>query len=334
MSFRPTERQLANLFLMVSLIVFGACSPTAWAQPAVTMPKIGYLTAANRSSGGAFDSIREKLREAGYIEGKNILIEPRFANQRIERLPELAADLVRRDVDVIVTGGPTATRAAKQATSRIPIVMVFDPDPVQAGFVASLAQPGGNITGNSSVTPELIGKQIELLKAVVPRMSRVAFLGNSTEPGNVQTLKAAESAASALGLQLVPLDARGPSDLERALDLASKAGADGIVFPVTSSISVRDNRFMELVEKRRMPATYYSAGFVVDGGLMAYTADPDDLYRRTAIYVDKILKGAKASDLPVEMPAKFILSVNLKAAKKIGLTFPPSVIARADKIIE
>jgi putative ABC transport system substrate-binding protein len=325
---------MANLVLLASLIVFAACSPTAWAQSAVTMAKIGYLTAGKRSSGSQFDSIREKLREAGYIEGKNVLIEPRFADQRLERLPELAADLVRRDVDVIMTGGPSATRAAKQATSRIPIVMVFDPDPVQAGFVASLARPGGNITGNSSVTPELIGKQIELLKAVVPRMSRVAFLGNSTEPGNVQTLKAAESAASALGLQLVPLDARGPSDIEPALDLASKAGADGIVFPVTSSIYLRENRFMELVEKRKMPATYYNAGFVVDGGLMAYTADPDDLYRRAAIYVDKILKGAKASDLPVEMPAKFILSVNLKAAKKIGLTFPPSVIARADKVID
>jgi putative ABC transport system substrate-binding protein len=317
-----------------SLFVFVVCSPTAWAQSAATTPKIGYLSASKRSSGGQFDSIREKLREAGYVEGKNVLIEPRFADLRPERLPELAADLVRRNVDVIMTGGPQATRAAKQATSRIPIVMVMDPDPVQAGFVASLAQPGGNITGNSIVTPQLIGKQMELLKAVVPRMSRIAFLGNSTEPGNVQTLKAAESAASALGLQLVPLDARGPSDIEPALDLASKAGADGIVFPVTSSISLRDNRFMELVEKRRMPATYYSAGFVVDGGLMAYTADPDDLYRRAAIYVDKILKGAKASDLPVEMPAKFLLSINLKAAKKIGLTFPPSVIARADKVIE
>ena len=325
---------MANLVLLASLVVFAACSSTAWAQSAVTTPKIGYLSASKRISGGQFDSIREKLREAGYVEGKNALIEPRFADLRPERLPELAADLVRRDVDVIITGGPQATRAAKQATSRIPIVMVMDPDPVQAGFVASLAQPGGNITGNSVVTPDLIGKQIELLKAVVPRMSRVAFLGNSTEPGNVQTLKAAESAASALGLQLVPVDARRPSDIEPALDLASKAGADGIVFPVTSAISLRDNRFMELVEKRRMPATYYSAGFVVDGGLMAYTADPDDLYRRVAIYVDKILKGAKASDLPVEMPAKFILSVNLKAAKKIGLTFPPSVIARADKVIE
>jgi putative ABC transport system substrate-binding protein len=315
-------------------MVFAACSPTAWAQSAVAMPKIGYLTAGKHSSGGQFDSIREKLREVGYIEGKNFVLEPRFADQRIERLPELAADLVHRGVDVIVTGGPTATRAAKQATSRIPIVMVMDPDPVQAGFVTSLAQPGGNITGNSSVTSELIGKQMELLKAVVPRISRVAFVGNSKEPGNVQTLKAAESAASALGLQLVPLDARGPNELEPALDLASKAGADGIVMPVTSSIYLRDSRFIELVEKRRMAATYYSAGFVVDGGLMAYTADPEDLYRRVAIYVDKILKGAKPSDLPVEMPAKFILSVNLKAAKKIGLTFPPSVIARADKVIE
>ena len=325
---------MANLVLLASFIVFAACSPTAWAQSAVAMPKIGYLSAGTRTSGGAFDSIREKLREAGYIEGKNVRFEPRYADQRIERLPELAADLVRRDVDVIVTGGPTATRAAKQATSRIPIVMVFDPDPVQAGFVASLAQPGGNITGNSSVSPELIGKQIELLKAVVPRMSRVAILGNSMEPGNVLTLKAAEAAAGALGLQLVPLDARGPSDIEPALDVASKAGADGIVVPVTPSINLRDKRFIELVEKRRMPATYYNTAFVVDGGLMAYAADPNDLYRRAAIYVEKILKGAKASDLPVEMPAKFVLAVNLKAAKKIGLTFPPSVIARADQVID
>ena len=337
MSFRPTERQLANLFLMVSLIVFAACSPTAWAQPAATMPKIGYLTAASRSSGSPgsqWDSVREKLREAGYIESKNVVLEPRFADQRIERLPELAADLVRRDVDVIITGGPSATRAAKQATSRIPIVMLWDPDPVQAGFVASLAQPGGNITGNSSVSPELIGKQDELLKAVVPRMSRVAFLGNSTEPGNVQTLKAAESAASALGLQLVPLDARVPSDVEPALDVASKAGADGIVVPVTSSIFSAERRFMELVEKRRMPAMYYNMLFVLEGGLMAYAADPNDLSRRAVIYVDKILKGAKASDLPIEMPAKFVLVVNLKAAKKIGLAFPSSVIARADQVID
>src|SRR5262249_2306443 len=160
------------------------------------------------------------------------------------------------------------------------------------------------------------GKQIELLKAVAPRMSRVAFLGNSKEPGNVQTLKAAESAASALGLQLVPLDARGPNDIEPALDIASKAGADGIVVPVTPAINLRDRRFMELVEKRRMPAMYYNTGFVVDGGLMAYAADQTDLGRRAAIYVVKILNGAKASDLPVQMPAKFILAVNLKAAKK------------------
>jgi putative ABC transport system substrate-binding protein len=212
--------------------------------------------------------------------------------------------------------------------------MLWDPDPVQAGFVASLAQPGGNITGNSSVSPELIGKQIELLKAVVPRMSRVAFLGNSTEPGNVQTLKAAESAASALGLQLVPLDARVPSDVEPALDVASKAGADGIVVPVTSSIFSAERRFMELVEKRRMPAMYYNMLFVLEGGLMAYAADPNDLSRRAVIYVDKILKGAKASDLPIEMPAKFVLVVNLKAAKKIGLAFPSSVIARADQVID
>jgi len=325
---------LANLILLVSLIVFAACSPAAWAQSVVAMPKIGYLSAGTRISGSAFDSIREKLREAGYIEGKNVRFEPRFADQRIERLPELAADLVRRDVDLIVTGGPTATRAAKQATSRIPIVMLFDPDPLQAGFVASLAQPGGNITGNSSVSPELIGKQIELLKAVVPRMSRVAILGNSMEPGNVLSLKAAEAAAGALGLQLVPLDARGPRDIEPALDVASKAGADGIVVPVTPSVNLRDKRFIELIEKRRMPATYYNTGFVVDGGLMAYAADPNDLSRRAAIYVDKILKGAKASDLPVEMPAKFVLIVNLKAAKKIGLTIPSSVIARADQVID
>jgi putative ABC transport system substrate-binding protein len=326
---------MANLILLMSLIVFTACSSTAWAQAAVTMPKIGFITSSARIPGGNWDSIRAKLRELGYIEGKTVVLEPRFGDERVERLPDLAADLVRRNVDVIMTAGPSATRAAKQATSRIPIVMLFDPDPVQAGFVASLAQPGGNITGNSSVSPELIGKQIELLKAVLPRMSRLAILGNSTQPGNSQTLKEAEAAASALGLQLVPLDARVPGDVEPALDVASRAGAEAIVVMVTPAAVLREGRFLELVEKRRMPAMYYATGFVVnDGGLMAYAADQADESRRAAIYVDKILKGAKASDLPVEMPVKFVLIVNLKAAKRIGLTLPPAVISRADQVVD
>jgi putative ABC transport system substrate-binding protein len=241
---------------------------------------------------------------------------------------------VRLKVDVIVTGGPAGTRPAKEATATIPIVMAFDNDPVGSGFVASLARPGGNITGLSILSPEISGKRLELLKEIVPKLSRVAVLGNSTEPGNAQVLRETELAAGAFGVQLKYLDLLARQDIESAFQAASKGRADAILVlanPVTIS---QRTQIAELAVKNRLPAIYPWPEFVADGGLMTYSVSITDLFRRAATYVDKILKGTKPADLPVEQPTKFELIINLKAAKQIGLTIPQSVLYRADKVIK
>jgi len=240
---------------------------------------------------------------------------------------------VRLKVDVIVTSGPTMTRAAKEATVTIPIVMAFDSDPIGNGFVASLARPGGNITGLSALSPELSGKQLELLKEIIPKLSRAAVLGNSSEPANPKTLKEIELAAGALRVQLQPLDVLGPKDIETAFRAATKAHADALLALPSAIISDHRSRIANLALKNRLPVMYFRREFVEDGGLMSYGTSFTDLSRRTATYVDKILKGAKPADLPVEQPIKFEFIINLKAAKQIGLTIPPNVLARADKVI-
>jgi len=267
------------------------------------------------------------------VEGKDSVIEWRFAKGKADRLPGLAAELVGLKVEVIVTSGPAATRAAKESTVTIPIVTAQDPDPVGNGLVASLARPDGNITGLSTLAPEINGKRLELLKEIVPRLSRVAVLASSTTPGNAQQLKETELAARALGVQLQFLNVRGAKDIEPAFRGASKERADAILV-LQSPVFVNERtQLTELAVKSRLPAIYDRREFVDDGGLICYGTNFTDLSHRAATYVDKILKGAKPADLPVEQPTKFELIINLKAAKQIGLTIPPNVLARADKVI-
>jgi putative ABC transport system substrate-binding protein len=241
---------------------------------------------------------------------------------------------VRLKVDVIVTAGPASTRPAKEATSTIPIVMGFDNDPVGSGVVVSLARPGGNVTGLSTLAPEISGKQLELLKEIAPRLSRVAVLGNSTVSGNAQMLREVELAAGALGVKLQYLDVLGPKDIETAFRAAKKERADAILVLQNLVATSQRTQITNLAVKNRLPAIYDRPEFVEDGGLMTYSVSSTDLFRRAAAYVDKILKGAKPADLPVEQPTKFELIINLKAAKQIGLTIPPNVLARADRVIK
>ena len=304
------------------------------AQQPAKISRIGYLAGASLNALAVrAEAFRQGLRELGYAEGKNILIEWRSADGKIDRLPALAAELVRLKVDVIVTTGPTVTRPVKEATSTIPIVMAQDIDPVETGFVASLARPGGNITGLSSLVPEISGKQLELLKEVVPRLSRVAVLWASSNPANAQTLREIERAAETLGLKLQSLDILGAKDIETGLRAAGKGRADAVLVLQNGVAIAHRTEIAELAIKSRLPAIYPRSAFVEDGGLMSYGASFADMDRRAATFVDKILKGAKPADLPVEQPTKFELVINLKAAKQIGLTIPPNVLARADRVI-
>ena len=300
------------------------------AQQPTQIPRIGYLS----GGGTRIDAFRQGLRELGYVEGKNIIIEWRSAEGKLDHLPALAAELVRLKVDVIVTGGGRATRTAKEATNTIPIVMAQVPDPVGDGFVASLARPGGNITGLSALGPELSGKRLELLKETIPKLSRVAVLGTSTTPGNAQQLREVELAAEALKVKLQFLDVLDPKDIETAFRVASKGHAEGVLVLSASVFVSARTQVLDLAQKSRLPAIYYRPEFVEAGGLMSYGVNDTDLYRRAATYVDKILKGTKPADLPVEQPTKFEFIINLKAAKQIGLTIPPNVLARADKVIK
>ncbi|MGH7834916.1 MAG: ABC transporter substrate-binding protein [Candidatus Binatia bacterium] len=314
-------------------LLFALCLP-AHAQQPTKMPRIGFLAVLPPSALSAWtEAFRQGLRELGYVEAKNIVIEYRWAEGKIERLPDLATELVRLKVDVIVTAGPTATRAAKKATSTIPIVMGFDNDPVGSGFVASLARPGGNITGLSNFAPEMSGKRLELLKEIVPRLSRVAVLGASTQPGNAQMLKEAELAAGTFGVQLQYLDVQSPKDIESVFRAASNRRADAILMLSIPFVLSHRTQLADLAVKSRLPTIYSQPENTEAGGLMYYGVNTPDLFRRAATYVDKILKGAKPADLPVEQPTKFEFIINLKAAKQIGLTIPPTVLARADRVI-
>jgi putative ABC transport system substrate-binding protein len=307
----------------------------ARAQQPTKIPRIGYLGAASLSSNPArIEAFRQGLRELGYVEGKNIVIEWRSAEEKLDRLPALAAELVRLKVDVIVTSGPLPTRAAKEATTTIPIVMAFDPDPVGNGFVASLARPGGNITGLSTLAPEISGKQLELLKEIIPKLSRVAVFGTSTRPGNAQMLREVELAAGAFKVKLQYLDVLSPKDIETAFRAASKGRAQAVLWLVAGAVSAAQRpQIVDLAVKNRLPVIYDRPEFVEDGGLMTYSVSSTDLFRRAATYVDKILKGRTPADLPVEQPMRFEFIINLIAAKKIGLTIPPNVLVRATKVI-
>jgi ABC-type uncharacterized transport system substrate-binding protein len=325
----------AKILVYAFLALILATIHLAEAQQPTRVPRIGFLFGGSPSgNAGRIEAFRQGLRELGYIEGKNVVIEVRYADGKEDRLPVLAAELVGLNVDVIVTSGPQATRPAKEATATIPIVMAFDSDPVGNGFVASLARPGGNITGLSALSPELSGKQLELLKEIIPKLSRVAVLGNSNEPANPKTLREIELAAKAFGVQLQPLDVLGPKDIETAFRAATKRGANALLALASPVLSDHRTQIVDLALKSRLPAIYYRPEFVQAGGLMSYATSFTDLSHRAATYVAKILKGAKPADLPVEQPTKFEFVINLKAAKQIGLTIPPNVLARADKVLK
>jgi ABC-type uncharacterized transport system substrate-binding protein len=331
---RERKKMKKNTFCLALCSLFLVLCFSAEAQQPEKVPRIGFLSATSPSTISArVDAFRQGLRELGYVEAKNIVVEYRYAEGKLERLSELAAELVRLKVDVIVTAGPTVTRPVKKTTVTIPIVMAFDDDPVGSGFAASLARPGGNITGLSSQAPEISGKQLELLTEIVPKFSRGAVLGSSTRAGTAQSIKETELAAGALGLKLQYLDVLGPKDIETAFREARKGLAEAVIVLQSAVANAHRKQIVELAMKNRLPAIYNVPEFVDAGGLMTYGVSMTDLHRRAATYVDKILKGRKPADLPVEQPTKFELIINLKTAKQIGLTIPPNVLARADRVI-
>jgi putative tryptophan/tyrosine transport system substrate-binding protein len=319
--------------LPLCAMLFALCS-SAWAQQPTKLPRIGYLSNARFSDiPHRVEAFRQGLRELGYVEGKNIVIEWRSGTN--EQIPALVVELVRLKVDVIVSGAATLTRFAKAATSTIPIVMTQDSDPVGNGFVASLARPGGNITGLSTLAPELSGKKLEILKEVVPTLSQVAVFDTSTVREPTEVSKEIELAAKALKVKIQYFDVQDPKDFETAFREASKARAGTVLMQVGGPIAIANRKkTAELAVKSRLPVMYRRLQEVEAGGLMTYGVNLNDLDRRAATYVDKILKGRTPADLPVEQPIKFEFIVNLKAAKQIGLTIPPNVLARADKVIK
>jgi putative ABC transport system substrate-binding protein len=312
-----------------------AAGSLAKAQQPTKIPRIGYVIGPSLAENSVrIEALRQGLRELGYVEGKNIVIEWRSADGRMDRLPGLIGELIRLQVDILVSAGPTVTRLAKDATNKIPIVMAQDSDPVGNGFAASLARPGGNVTGLSALAPEISGKQMELLKEIVPTLARVAVFGEPANPGYVQQTNETELAAKALKVQLQILNIRDPKDFAAAFQAARKARADAALVAGGPVLNSQRRRVVELAVKNRLPVIYNELGFVEAGGLMTYGASFVDLYRRAATYVDKILKGRAPADLPVEQPKKFDFIVNLKAAKQIGLTIPPNVLVRADRVIK
>ena len=315
---------------IVTLILSLLSVPLAAAQQPATVPRIGYLV--SRSGPGPTDQgFQQGLRELGYVEGQNIVIERRWAGGNPDRLPDLAADLVHLRVDVIFAGGDIV-HAVKRVTGTIPIVFIAAGDPVRSGLVASLAHPGGNLTGLAVLADELAGKRLELLKEALPGISRVAILRHSMS--DVSHLRTTEAAAQSLGLQLQILEVRDPHDFDSAFGAAQKGRAEALIQLSSTFLSTHRKPLLDLTAKSRLPAMWEHSVFVDDGGLMSYGPNLPDLYRRAATYVDKLLKGRKPADLPVEQPTKFELVLNLKTAKQIGLTFPPTLHFQADKVIK
>src|SRR5262245_58594300 len=315
-------------------ILFLTTLHLARAQQPPKIPRIGYLMTRFLDPVRT-EPLRQGLRELGYVEGKNIVIEWRSAEGKIDRLPALAAELVRLRVDVIVTSGPLPTRVTKEATSTIPIVMAQVNDPIGNGFVASLARPGGNITGLSTLAPEISGKQLELLKEILPGLSRVAVFGTSTQPGNSQVLKEVELAAGALAVKIQYVDILAPTDIESAFRAAVKGPAHAVLVIVASSVvGDRKQEVVDLAVKSRLPVIYPFSSYVEAGGLMFYGANLSDLDRRAATFVDKILKGAKPAELPVEPPRNFQLGSNLEPAKALEVKMPAHLRMEPDRVIE
>jgi len=316
-----------NTKMIICLVAATLLSTASFAkaQQPKKIPTVGLLALNSLSTiSPRVEAFQQGLHELGYAEGKNIIVEYRYADEKLDRLAKLAAELVRLKVDVIVTGGEIVTRVVKKATSTISIVMTSDPDPVANGFVTSLARPGGNITGLSNLSPELSGKRLELLKEIVPRLSRVAVFGTSSAPATARTLKEVELAAGALGAKVQYLDVLGPKDIETVLREAIKARADAVLTLASAVLTSHRKELIDFAEKSRLPAIYPRSEFVEEGRLISYSTNISDSFRRSATYVDKILKGAKPADLPVEQPTKFEFVINLKTGKQIGLTIPQS----------
>jgi ABC-type uncharacterized transport system substrate-binding protein len=323
----------SSILVATLVLVFGVAAD---AQQPKKVPRIGFLAVSPLSTlRQQTEAFRQGLRELGYVEKKNIVIEWRSAEGNLGDVSRFAAELLKLKVDTIVTAGSRATRSAKEATVTIPIVMAQDGDPVANRFVTSLARLGGNITGLSILSPELSGKRLEVLKEIVPKLSHVAVFGTSTSAEDKKSLEEIKLAAEAMKVQVQYLDILTGKDIDPAFRAANKARADAGLWGVSGSV-FRPHRIevVKLAEKNRLPVIYNSAESVEAGGLAAYDVSRTDLYRRAATYVDKILKGAKPADLPVEQPKKFEFIINLKAAKQIGLTIPPNVLARADKVIK
>jgi putative ABC transport system substrate-binding protein len=304
------------------------------AQQAGKIVRIGYLSAVSAEvDKNRFVHFQRGMQELGYIEGKNIRIEQRYAAGKFEKLPELAAELIRLNVDVLVIFGDAAILAAKNATSTMPIVMTLHPDPVGDGIVASLARPGGNITGLSDLHTVLATKRLEILKEVVPSASRIAVFFHAANPTLLRQLKDIQELAPAFRVTILSMPVTGPADFDRAFTIMRKEGAGALMVLGSPFIGVHRRQIVEFAGKSRLPAIYTQRENSDAGGLMSYGADFQELWRRAATYVDKILKGAKPADLPVEQPTKFELVINLKTAKQIGLTIPPNVLARANRVI-
>ncbi len=326
---------VSRLVLMVILAVLLTAPLAAEAQPPERTVTIGYLGNSSPAlEANLVAAFREGLRQLGYLEGRNLIIKYEWVEGQQERYPVLARELARLQPDVILTAGTPGTLAAKQATQSIPIVAAVAGDPVQAGLVSSLAKPGGNVTGLSGATPELEGKRLDLLKQAVPNLSRVAILLNPANPFTTIAWKTNQSAAAALGVKLQPVEARGAGDLDRALASIKAARPHGLIIIADRLLLAYRAPIVQFVTKNRLPGMFPFREFVQEGGLMAYGPDYVDLFRRAATYVDKILKGAKPADLPVEQPTKFELVINLKTAKALGLTIPPSLLLQVDQVIE
>jgi ABC-type uncharacterized transport system substrate-binding protein len=323
-----------SILVAVVLLALGV---TAHAQQPKKVPRIGYLTSSDPATESTrSEGIRQALRDLGYVEGQNIAFEYRYAKGKLDRFPELAAELVRLKVDIIVVaGGNTLIQSAKNATKTISIVMAgAAPDPVEAGFVDSLARPGGNVTGLSLLVNELAGKRLELLKEAVPKLARVAVLHDPALPPNLLELKEVQAAAPPLGLTIQPWEVRGMDDFDRVFAAQNKQRPDGLYVLAGRLVTSNRKQIVGFALKSGLPSVYPQREYVDAGGLMSYGADQAESYRRVAYYVDRILKGAKPADLPVEQPTKFELVFNLKTAKQIGLTIPQSMLYRADKVIK
>jgi putative ABC transport system substrate-binding protein len=324
-----------RLLGLLTIVLLASADPAEAQQPG-KVPRIGILSASSPSTAAPnLDAFRQGLRELGYAEGKNIVIEVRYADGKLDRFPALAAELASLKVDVILVAGGTAPAlAAKEATTTIPIVMTYVGDPVARGLVVSLARPGGNITGLTSVSPDLAGKRLELLKETVPRLSRVGVLWNPASQGSTANFKETEATARTLGVQVQSLEVRSSNDFESAFKAATVKRAHGLIAVEFAGISAYGTRIVELATKSRLPTMFAQGVHVESGGLMYYGPNFPDLYRRAATYVDKILKGTNPATLPIEQPKKFEFIINLKAAKQIGLAIPPNVLARADRVIK